>query len=257
MKAFILAAGLGTRLRPWTLEHPKALVPVEGVSMLRRVIEKLVAEGFADLGINVCHFAEQLKDYLEKEDIRTWLKERGVKTIVSDETGNLMDTGGGIVKIAPALDPLGEGILVHNADILSNACLADMRKAHIGSGTDVTLLVSDRDSSRKLTFGEDGGLLSWRNLNTGEVKMVADKGCSGEELAFSGIYIVGGNAWREMIGLYGNRPFGVMDYFLNPHRQCKVVGWKQPGLQLLDIGKPDSLKSAAGFLRGLNQYSMV
>lgn len=245
-RAMILAAGLGTRLRPWTLYHPKALVPVAGVPMVRRVMQRLIDEGFKKLGINVCHFADQLKEYIQSEEVSAWLSDCGASITVSDETGNLLETGGGIVKMGPQLDPDREGFLVHNADILSNAYLKGLRDFHIAAQSDATLLVSDRESSRKISFAPDCRFAEWHNIKDGNRKSLLAGG--GEELAFSGIYIIGGKALEEMEKLYGGARFSVMDYFLNPERKCKVVGLKQPGLQLLDIGKPDALDRAAGFL---------
>lgn len=249
-RAMILAAGLGTRLRPWTLDHPKALVPVVCVPMVRRVMQRLIDSGFNELGINVCHFADQLIDYLKSDELTAWLGGCGASITVSDETGNLLETGGGIVKMGPLLDPEGEGFLVHNADILSNADLKALRAFHLAANSDATLLVSDRESSRKISFAPDGRLAQWHNLKDGQRKSLLAEG--GEELAFSGIYIIGGNAQKEMERLYGSSRFGVMDYFLNPDRKCKVVGIEQKDLQLLDIGKPDALERAAGFLDNIS-----
>lgn len=265
-KAMILAAGLGTRLRPWTLEHPKALVPVAGVPMFYRVAERLLGEGCRCLGVNVCHFADQLTAYCEGEDMAKLLERYGASLCASDETGNLLDTGGGIVSMAPMLDPEGEGFLIHNVDILSNARLGMLMRFHREFNPDgVTLLVSDRESSRKLVFGFDGQLTGWRNLKDGGERNVnphpgprispdADRYCglavAQGELAFSGIYIVGGNAAAEMGTLHGSAPFAVMDYFLDPERRCLVMGVSQPDLKLLDIGKPDALAKGDAWVAG-------
>ena len=145
----ILAAGLGTRLKPWTLEHPKALVPVDGIPMLERVILKLKSQGFDEIVVNVHHFAGQITDFLDSKDF-------GIKISISDERGGLLDTGGGLVHARHLLE--GEPFLVHNVDILSNADLSALMHFHESEGNDVTLLTSDRKSSRKLLFDEDGSL---------------------------------------------------------------------------------------------------
>ncbi|MDE5875469.1 MAG: NTP transferase domain-containing protein, partial [Muribaculaceae bacterium] len=109
MKAMILAAGLGTRLKPWTLEHPKALVPVGGVPMLERVILKLKSSGFDQIVINIHHFGEQIIEFVESRDF-------GVDISISDERGRLLDTGGGILH-AEGLLRVDEGpVLIHNVD---------------------------------------------------------------------------------------------------------------------------------------------
>ena len=140
MKAFILAAGFGTRLKPWTLEHPKALVPVHGVPMLRRVIDKLRGYGFDSLTVNVHHFADQIVDYIKEEGLEDLVK-------VSDESEGILDTGGGLLNAAPQLfvsdsDP----VLVHNVDILSDAPLREIMARHELSGADISLVTSLRES---------------------------------------------------------------------------------------------------------------
>ncbi|MBO7480229.1 MAG: NTP transferase domain-containing protein, partial [Bacteroidales bacterium] len=161
MKAFIFAAGLGTRLRPLTLDRPKALVEVAGKTMLERTFDTLKEAGFTDFVVNVHHFADQIVDYLERND------NFGCNVAISDEREMLLDTGGAI-KAAQKL--LGdEPFLVHNVDIISNL---DIR-SFVSEGLDgalARLVVSDRQSSRKLLFDAEDCLCGWHNLNTGETK---------------------------------------------------------------------------------------
>lgn len=259
-KAMVLAAGLGTRLRPWTLEHPKALVPVGGEPMIKKVCQRLMESGAREIGVNVCHFADQLEAYMAGEEMQKLCKRYCATTMISDETGKLLETGGGIVKISSELDPEGEGILVHNADILSDADLAAIVKIHKSVNSEgVTLLVSNRESTRKLLFDHTGELRGWENKQTGETKTVKPhrgekrdldtatyggmRAASGER-AFSGIYMIGRRAAEEMQALYGDNPFSVTDYFLNTCREAPVIGIEQEGLRLLDIGKPEALARA-------------
>ena len=113
MKAMIFAAGLGTRLRPLTDTMPKALVPVCGNPLLYHVITKLKAAGYTELVVNVHHFAGQIREYLATHDF-------GLPIAISDESEELLETGGGIAHAAPLLLPCEEPILIHNVDILSN-----------------------------------------------------------------------------------------------------------------------------------------
>ncbi len=236
MKAMILAAGLGTRLRPWTLSHPKALVPVDGVPMLERVISRLKDEGFDEIIVNVHHFGEQIIDFLESHDF-------GVKIFVSDERDLLLDTGGGIVK-ADALAG-DEPVLVHNVDILSNASLGDLMKRHLENGDDATLLVSDRASSRKLIFDPAMTLRGWYHLEEQRYRPEDLASAPGDrEYAFSGIYVAGKGMRKEMREMFGEQKFPVMDYLLSANREGKVSGYVQPGLELIDIGKPETLRKA-------------
>lgn len=238
MNAFILAAGLGTRLKPWTLSHPKALVPVKGVPMLERVITSLREQGFGHIVVNVHHFASQIVDFLASRDF-------GVEIAISDESARLLDTGGALVRARGLFDFDRGPVLVHNVDILSNADLADLVRAHKESGNGATLLVSDRDSSRKLVFGADGSLRGWHNLaeNRFRPEGFAPEACD-RELAFSGIHVVGSEMFSELARFSDDECFPVMDYYLSRWRQCRVGMYEQAGLSLIDIGKPATLSQA-------------
>lgn len=245
MKAMILAAGLGTRLKPWTLEHPKALVPIGGKPMLERVILKLKAQGFDNIVINVHHFADQIVDFINGNDL-------GVKVSISDETGKLLDTGGGLANASELL--LGEPFLVHNVDILSNADLGELMAVHKERGDDVTLLTSGRDSSRKLLFGEKDDLKGWHNLTTGEFRPAETGSLERvEENAFSGIYIVSENGLDALCRFGQERGmdvFPVMDFFLTSIGKLKIRRHYSADLDLIDIGKPETLKRASAFIDG-------
>ena len=117
MKAMIFAAGLGTRLKPLTDHMPKALVPVAGKPMLEHVINKLKSSGVNEIVINVHHFANQIIDFVKVND------NFGITIHISDETEQLLDTGGGIKKASPFFT---EPFIVHNADILSNIDLKEL-----------------------------------------------------------------------------------------------------------------------------------
>ncbi|MDE6408948.1 MAG: NTP transferase domain-containing protein [Muribaculaceae bacterium] len=242
MKAMILAAGLGTRLKPWTLSHPKALVPVGGVPMLQRVMLSLKQQGFDEMVINIHHFGEQILDFLKGNDF-------GVNYKVSDEREALLDTGGGLLQAGKILFSEDDApFLVHNVDILSNADLKGLMEFHLASGNDVTLLTSNRESSRKLIFDKEGLLKGWHNLSTGEFRPKGFKASEGDrEAAFSGIYIIGKkaiDALREYSRGIGKDAFPVMDFFLTQCEELKIGERFDPELRLIDIGKPASLKQA-------------
>lgn len=240
-----MAAGLGTRLRPWTLSHPKALVPVEGVPALERLIIKLRNEGFEEIYVNVHHFGEQIIDFIASHD---W----GVKITVSDERDCLLDTGGGIAKVAAMMEGDGDSLLVHNVDILSNVNAADLVLRHQTAGGDVTLLTSGRESSRKLVFADNRRLRGWHDLKGGRYRPEAfQPSDSDTEEAFSGIYVLNRTARETIVGYARSRDegrFPVMDWFLSfPEGLC-INGLYQPDLRLLDIGKPESLAQAKDYL---------
>lgn len=238
MKAMILAAGMGTRLKPWTLSHPKALVPVGGVPMLERVIVNLREQGFDYIVVNVHHFADQILDFLNARDF-------GVRIVFSDETGRLLDTGGAIMKAGDLLR-LEEGpVLIHNVDILSNADLSGLISRHEESGADSTLLVSDRKSSRKLIFGNDMKLHGWHHVEEDRF-IPEDYRIKGDdvELAFSGIHVVGKRLVDEMKRLERDEKFSIIDFLLSAGDVCDVRGYRQDNLRLIDIGKPATLSEA-------------
>lgn len=242
MNALVLAAGLGTRLRPWTLAHPKALVPVRGVPMLQRVIENLLCQGFDRIVVNVHHFADQVVSFLAGHDF-------GVEILVSDERDRLLDTGGAILHASSLFAEDGMPVLVHNVDILSTADLGELMSAHELSGADSTLLVSDRESSRKLIFNDDMRLCGWHNLSDGTFRpdgFVPSAVC--REFAFSGIHVVGERMLSEMARIERDAKFPIMDFLLSPHHMCRVMGHRQENLRLIDIGKPATLSQADSFL---------
>ncbi|MBP3298483.1 MAG: NTP transferase domain-containing protein [Muribaculaceae bacterium] len=239
MKAFVLAAGLGTRLKPWTLEHPKALVPVAGTPMLERVIVSLREQGFDRILVNVHHFADQIVDFLSGRDF-------GIDVAVSDESELLLDTGGALLHAAGWLCADEQPFLIHNVDILSNADLAGLMKAHAESDADATLLVSDRDSSRRLYFDRGMNLVGWRNFKSEELRPAGFRVEPGLRMyAFSGIHAVSPRMLARMRAEGYKGKFPIMDYYLaKAGASSPIRGMAADGLRLIDIGKPASLAQA-------------
>lgn len=239
MKTIILCAGLGTRLKPWTENHPKALVPVGGVPMLMRVIDRLCSQGFDEVTLNVHHFADQILSFIKNENLP-------VKNInVSDETHLLLDTGGGILNAERFLAADDRPFLVHNVDILSNADLKSLYEAHSRSRCYVTLLVSDRDSSRRLVFDKDMKLKGWKNLTTDETRPanLTVEECD-SMYAFSGIYVMSPEIFAVMKENGFEGKFPIMDFFLSGLSGLRISGFVARNLKLIDIGKPDTLRRA-------------
>ena len=239
MKAMIFAAGLGTRLKPYTDYMPKALVPVAGKPMLEHVINKLISVGVDGIVINVHHFAQQIIDFLKEKD------NFGIQIWISDETGELLETGGGIKKAAPFFN---EPFLVHNADILSNVDLKAMYNHHLDSGNDATLLVSPRKTVRYLLFDENSKLCGWVNKETLQTKpegFVYQPEVQ-QEYAFGGIHIISPSLFKHMEGWTGK--FSIMDFYLQTCHEAKLGGYAKEDLQLIDIGKPEMLAKAEEFI---------
>ena len=247
MKAMILAAGLGTRLRPWTLSHPKALVPVDGVPMLERVINVLIEQGFDRIVINVHHFADQITDFLHTHKF-------DAEICVSDERKRLLDTGGALLHAKGLLTREEGPVLIHNVDILSDADLRGLMRAHEEGGNASTLLVSDRTSSRKLIFDREMILRGWHNVAEGHYRPRDYELQIGDvELAFSGIHVVSEEMLRDMERLADAEMFSVIDYLLSPAKRCEVKGYRQDNLHLIDIGKPATLSRANDIIKEIGR----
>lgn len=249
MQAMIFAAGMGTRLRPLTDRMPKALVPVGDKPLLWHVIMKLHEAGADKMVVNVHHFASQIIDYLSRNH------NFGFDISISDETSELLDTGGGLRHAAGLFRP-GEPVLVHNVDILSNVDLARFY-AHAPEA-DAVLLVSHRQTQRYLLFDDEMKLVGWVNVKTGEVKSPheAVRAQSVDSLtrryhtlAFAGIHTVGPRALSEM-SQWPDR-FGIIDFYLRSCHRLSIVGCEADNLRLLDVGKLDTLAEADHFLSTL------
>ncbi|MDE6174694.1 MAG: NTP transferase domain-containing protein [Duncaniella sp.] len=160
MKALIFAAGLGTRLGSITQTCPKALVEVGGEPMLKRVILKLKRAGIDDMVVNIHHHADMIRDYLSSNN------NFGVNILLSDESNELLDTGGGLLK-AKDLLVTDSPVLLHNADILTDFNVSEMIESHRKSEADVTLLVAQRTTSRYLLFDDTLRMKGWTDIGTG------------------------------------------------------------------------------------------
>ena len=236
----IFAAGLGTRLKPLTDKMPKALVPVAGKPMLEHVINKLKAAGFDEIVINVHHFAQQIIDFLKVND------NFGIQIHISDETEALLDTGGGIKKASPYFN---EPFLVHNADILSNVDLKALYDFHIASGNDATLLVSPRKTVRYLLFDNTNRLCGWVNKDTLQTKpdgFVYQPKIQ-KEYAFGGIHVISPTLFKYMENDWRGK-FSIMDFYLQTCHKAAIGCYAKESLQLIDIGKPETLALAEKYI---------
>lgn len=238
-QAMIFAAGLGTRLKPLTDTMPKALVPVGGEPLLRHVVLRLKEAGFERIVVNVHHFADQIINYLRAN------QHFGLDIRISDERDQLLDTGGGIRKAASLFDA-DSPILIHNVDILSNIDLAALYDK--AQQTDALLLVSQRKTQRYLLFDEAKRLVGWTNVATQAVKSPYPdlEVAKYQMLAFSGIHVLHPSMFSQMEGW--QEKFGIIDFYLQQCDRSKVMGYEQPDLRLLDVGKLDSLTEAETFL---------
>ncbi|KAA4249807.1 nucleotidyltransferase family protein [Bacteroides ovatus] len=240
----IFAAGLGSRLKPLTDTMPKALVPIAGHPMLEHVILKLKAAGFTEIVINIHHFGEQILDFLEANE------NFGLIIHISDERDLLLDTGGGIKKPRSFSENSDEPFLIHNVDILSDVNLKELYDYHLRSGAVATLLASQRKTSRYLLFDTDKRLCGWINKDTKQVKPEGFQYDSSlyQEYAFSGIHVLSPAIFQWMTSPSWDGKFSIMDFYLATCRQVNYGGYLTEKLHLIDIGKPETLAKAEGFL---------
>lgn len=237
----IFAAGIGSRLKPFTLTHPKALAPVGGIPVLQRVMENVIRGGATDVVVNVHHFADQVVDFLNRHNFKATIN-------VSDESDLLMDTGGGILKARPFLD--GDAPFVaHNADIVTNLDIADMYNRHVISGADITLLCSARNTSRYLFFDKQSGrLVGWVNEKTGQSKpkgFVPDLATM-HKLAFGGVHVISPNVF-DALDVYApdNTPFSLTPFYVDNLSKLNIQFYTpQHNFVWCDIGTPQTLQRA-------------
>lgn len=233
MKAMLLAAGLGTRLKPWTDKHPKALAIVNGKTLLQRNIEYLLRYGFNEIVINVHHFADQIINEIENNNGYE------AKIFISDETKEVLETGGGLLKAEPLLKDTTHFLLM-NVDILTDVNLEDFLQKHQQSKNIATLAVSSRASSRYLLFDEKDKLCGWENIKTQQVKMSRNVDKVFPK-AFSGMHFISSKVF-SLIGQRGK--FSMIDTYLDLASTYPIGFFDHSGNKFIDVGKPESIEKA-------------
>ena len=241
MKALILAAGLGTRLLNETSDKPKALVEIGGKTLLQLTIEKLKNEGITEIVVNVHHFSEKIKTFLNEHDF-------GVQIHVSDESEKLLDTGGGLKKAAVFFTE-NEPVLIHNVDIISSLSLKELAEFHEESGALATVAVRRRQTQRCLKFDADNRLVGWINKQNGETKIsVRENFENAAEMAFSGIHIVQPEIFKLMPK---EDKFSIIDLYLELAKTHVIKGYIDNSDVWTDLGKPEELAKARQFFTSI------
>ncbi len=248
MNAMIFAAGLGTRLKPITDTLPKALLPLNGKTLLEYQIQGLRQAGFTHIVVNVHHLAGQIVDYLRAN------RNFGAHVLISDESDMLLDTGGGLLKAFP-LFRAGEPILACNVDILSNISIpAFLSSAKLSDLA--TLVVSDRPTKRYLLFDEQGQMRGWTNIATNEYRPslphAAFQGC--RKLAFSGMQLLSPDIitpLREVQKEKGDK-FSLIDLYVSVCQDKSIRAYVPDNYKMMDVGKIDQLTEAQSFAQALD-----
>ena len=233
MQAMIFAAGLGTRFKPWTDAHPKALALVNGKSLLQRNIEYLQQYGIKNVIVNVHHFADQIKKALKESN--GW----GSKVIISDETNEVLETGGGLLKAKDLFKP-GQKFITCNVDILTDLDLNKLISFHEKHKPLISFGITDRKTSRHFLFDEQNRLCGWRNKKTGEERIVIDKSNLTEK-AYSCVVVFEPQVF-SLIRFTGK--FSLVDVYLDLAAENLILGYDHTGDRFVDVGKPESIATA-------------
>ena len=244
MKAMILAAGFGTRLKPLTNDIPKALVEINKTPLLELIIHKLKHYGFENIIINVHHFADKIIDFLKSND------NFGINIAISDERNLLLDTGGGIKKASWFFDN-DQPFLIHNVDIISEINLKELYEYNLETQASITLAVNKRESDRYLLFDEESYLCAWENVITKEKKIVNRENEDSrqqktERFGYCGIKVMHSKVFKYFPD---ENIFSIIDFYLKVASKEKVNCFFKENLFWQDVGTLGQLKETERHLR--------
>jgi len=241
-KAMVLAAGLGTRLRPLTNDRPKALVELSGRTLLQITLTRLLNCGIRDIIINVHHFADMVVDYLDAHS------KFGMNIVVSREDDLLLDTGGGLKKARWFFEDSGEPFIVHNVDIISTIDLARLVHFHQANDALATLAVQDRKTSRYLLF--DSALQLCGRRTAEEKPEIARHSASIQPLAFCGVHVI---SPRLLDMIEDDGTFSIIPTYLKlAGRSEKILAFRADEYYWRDLGTQASLQQATQDLEHLS-----
>jgi NDP-sugar pyrophosphorylase family protein len=215
MRAMILSAGQGTRLRPLTEQIPKPLVRFHGTPLLEIVIKRLLYFGMEKIVVNIHHLADQVVEFLRSQDYYDG------RVLVSDETDRLMDTGGGVLKAMDLLDN-GEPFLLHNVDVYTNLDIHQLIKAHQSDNALITIAVKKRTPSRSLLLDDKNCLAGWQNNKTGEKRIIRDYEGKLEDYGNSCVYMINPEFFRLV---HTSEPISLTDLYLELAKTHPIRGF--------------------------------
>lgn len=236
MQAMIFSAGLGTRFKPWTDKHPKALAVVNGKSLLQRNIEYLQQNGIKDIIVNVHHFAEQIEEAIVEND--GW----GSNVLVSDEREMVLETGGGLLQAKELFNP-GEKFITCNVDILTDLDISKLLDFHKKEKALISFAITNRTTSRNLLFDGNNRLCGWRNNKTGDEKISIPSN-NLKEMAYSCVVVFEYAIFELMQAAGFSGKFSLIDVYLKLAAQHRIMGYDHTGDKFVDVGKPESVAVA-------------
>jgi MurNAc alpha-1-phosphate uridylyltransferase len=236
MKAMIFSAGLGTRLKLWTDKHPKALAIVNGKSLLQRNIEYLQKYNIIDVVVNVHHFADQIIDAVNKNN--GW----GSNVVISDESNEVLETGGGLLKAKDLLKS-DKPFITLNVDILTDLDLNKLLAFHQQHKPLISFGITNRETSRYFLFDEINRLCGWRNVKTNKEKISINKPNLIQK-AYSCVVVF----QPEIFSFIRQRgKFSLTETYLDLAAEHTILGYDHSGDKLVDVGKPESISKAEKF----------
>ncbi len=237
MNAMIFAAGLGSRLRPLTDNKPKALVEIQGKTMLELALRKMERSGITKVVVNIHHHREQMLRFLNN------FHSENMEILISDEKKHLLDTGGGLLKARPLFNA-NEPVLLYNVDIITNAKLSDFINDHQKEKPLVSLMVKKRPTSRHLLFDNDMQLVGWQNNQTGE-KIICRPSQAFNPFGFQGIHIVSPQIF-DLIHQKG--AFPIMSTYLHLAKNHIFRGIESKNDIWFDIGTPEKFRETEQYI---------
>lgn len=229
----IFAAGLGTRFKPWTDHHPKALAVVNNKSLLQRNVEYLQQYGITDVVVNVHHFSDQIIRAIRENN--GW----GSRLVISDESDAVLETGGGLLKARTLLEDDGPFITL-NADFLTNLNINQLIDFHQQQQSLISFGVTNRKSSRNFLLDEDNRLCGWMNNSTGEKKISIQKEPL-HPMAYSCVAVFEQRVF-DLIPQRGK--FSLTETYLSLAASHRIMCMDHSGDILVDVGKPESVAMA-------------
>jgi NDP-sugar pyrophosphorylase family protein len=236
MDAMIFSAGLGTRFKPWTDKHPKALALVNGKSLLQRNIKYLQQYDITNIIVNVHHFADQIENAVNKNN--GW----GSNIRISDERNEVLETGGGLLKAKSLFTP-GQRFITCNVDILTDLDISKLFQFHKEKKSLISFGVTDRKSSRNLLFNNEGRLCGWKNNTTGEERISINENNLVAK-AYSCVVVFEYAIFDLMEEQQFSGKFSLIDVYLALAADHRIMGYDHSGDRLVDVGKPESVAVA-------------
>ena len=233
MKAMILAAGIGSRLKDLTKNTPKALIKIKDKTLLEIVVSKLKSQGIRDIIINVHHFSEQVINFIATNN------NFGINIEFSKEN-ELLDTGGGLKKASWFFDD-NAPFLLYSVDVISDINISEMLDFHKKNSSAVSISIRSRKTSRYFLFDTNNRLSGWKNEATDEQKIVRESSQKLLSFSFMGIHIISPEVFKYFPK---EEKFSIIDFYLNIAAENKIMGFQADEYSWIDCGKPENLIQA-------------